>query len=193
MKKILCFFALIVLWLSVSGQAVERIESAAGCGIKLKKEGKGTARGKDKLKLSEEGNYFGSASRDPEAVDATTLFVDKSSDGSVVYLSWNEDDSPFVVSRSADPSFQKEVEVLEKDISAGGMQILARTNKTLECYDVSGGSVVSYPSQGIGYDPDPAPSVPTIAGNVLWWGDNFQIWSNYLEPFAKGNVIQMGD
>lgn len=179
MKKILFLFFLFAFWISAVGQLIERIETAGGCGVKAK-------RGEIKSKrdvgdiLFKEERFLRSVPPNPETADPTVLFVDKSSDGSVLYLSWNEDDSPFIVSRSTDPSFQSGVEILEKDAAIGETQIGARTDKTLECFDVSGGSVLSYPSQGIGYDPDPSPSIPTVASNVLWWGDPFDISANYL-------------
>jgi len=68
-----------------------------------------------------------------------------------------------------------------------------RQNKILECFDVSGKSVVSYPAQAIGYDPDPLPSVPQVYSNVYWWGDTLTINSNYLDPIAKANMMPMRD
>ena len=188
MKRVICIFVLIVFYVGVMGQVVERIEGNGLCGAKAKRGGKVT-------KKSEKGEIISYSKSPPhtEAVDPTLLVVNKNDDATVLYLSWNEDDSPFLVSRSTDPSFQAGVEVLEKDAATGAMQISSRQDKMLECFDVSGMSVVSYPTQGIGYDPDPPPSIPSLSSNVLWWGDELDITSNYLEPTAKSNFIQMGD
>jgi hypothetical protein len=189
MKRVICILVLIVFYVGVMGQVVERIEGKGLCGAKAKRGGK-------VIKKSEKGeivSYLKTPPPHTEAVDPTLLVVNKNDDATVLYLSWNEDDSPFLVSRSTDPSFQAGVEVLEKDATIGTMQISSRADKILECFDVSGRSVVSYPTQGIGYDPDPPPSIPSLGSNVLWWGDELDITSNYLEPTAKSNFIQMGD
>lgn len=53
--------------------------------------------------------------------------------------------------------------------------------------------VTSPAVQGIGYDPEPAPAVPTLGSNGLWWGDSVTLIGNYMDKIAKGNTVAMYD
>jgi hypothetical protein len=177
----------------------EFIKGDGGCGLEMKPRGGGVdVKALSAHSKEEEAKYFSqgglsTSNPTPETTDPTTLFVDISDDDSTLYLNWNGDDSPFVISRSSDPSFQQDVEVIEKEAEATSIEISPKQDKLLECFDVSGKSVVSYPAQGIGYDPDPLPSVPQVNANTFWWGDTLTINSNYLDPIAKANLMPMGD
>ncbi|HQO18730.1 MAG TPA: hypothetical protein PLA03_00015 [Acidobacteriota bacterium] len=100
----------------------------------------------------------------PEMFDPTTLYVAKSEDGTTLYLSWNGDDPLFNVFKCYEPSFQNGVITLEKDSSATSYELAANSAKTLECFETAGASVVSLPVQGMGYEPEPSPDVPSADG-----------------------------
>ena len=128
-----------------------------------------------------------------EMIDLTTLYVAKSEDGTVLYLSWNYDDPLFNVFKCYEPSFQNGVATLGKELAVDSLEVAANVSKTLECFEVAGASVASAATQGMGYDPEPSPTVPTTEDVGLWWGDEVTLSANYLDLIPKGNIAYMGD
>ncbi len=130
----------------------------------------------------------------PEAADSTALSVTKAWDGTTwqITLSWSGEIGPYTVSYSSDPTFQSGVASLAKNSSAASMTLPA-DSPNLECYSVTDSSIASPAVQGMGYDPEPAPSVPTASGNGLWWGDSITFVGNYLDPIPTGNTAEMYD
>lgn len=134
----------------------------------------------------------------PAMLDPTTLYVAKSEDGETLYLSWNGDDPLFNVFKCYEPSFQNGVITLAKDSSATSYELAANSAKTLECFETAGASVVSLPVQGMGYEPEPAPEVPSVSGESFWWSDEsdnspITLSGNYLDLIPKGNATFMFD
>lgn len=131
----------------------------------------------------------------PRTLDPTILDAVESWNGSSwdIILNWNSTDQPFVLSTSPDPTFQNGVKVLGKDVAVTTYSKPADPDKILECFDVSGNSVLSAPDIGIGYTPDPDPSISSIIGEGHWWGDTVTIYGSYLDSYAKGNISYMYD
>ncbi len=125
-----------------------------------------------------------------EAADPTTLTVLKAwvSGAWQLILNWTGSSGPFTVSYSPTPSFQNGVQTLQQGTSSTTMTQNADTSKTLECFEVTDASVISEPVQGIGYDPAPAPTVPTFASAFYWWGQNVTLSASYLDPIPQSNV-----
>lgn len=126
----------------------------------------------------------------PEAIDPVTLTVLKSwvSGAWQLALGWTGSSGPFTVSYSTTPSFQNGVQTLQQGTSSTGLTQNADTSKNLECFEVTDASAVSEPVQGMGYDPTPAPTVPTFASSFYWWGQDVTLSANYLDPIPQNNV-----
>lgn len=126
----------------------------------------------------------------PEAIDPVTLTVLKSwiSGAWQLALGWTGSSGPFTVSYSTTPSFQNGVQTLQQGTSSTGLTQNADTSKNLECFEVTDASAVSEPVQGMGYDPVPAPTVPTFASTFYWWGQDVTLSANYLDPIPQSNV-----
>ena len=131
----------------------------------------------------------------PEAVDPTTLMVSKTANGTnwTINLSWSGGTSPYTVSYCQEPSFQREPQTLAEGVSNTAMSTPAVSTAALECYAVTDATTVSQAVQGMGYDPTPAPTDPTVSANGLWWGDSVTFTSNNLDPNPTGDLVQMGD
>ena len=80
-----------------------------------------------------------------------------------------------------------------KELAVDSLEVAANVSKTLECFEVAGASVASAATQGMGYDPEPSPTVPTTEDVGLWWGDEVTLSANYLDLIPKGNIAYMGD
>jgi hypothetical protein len=134
------------------------------------------------------------ASPIPEATDPTGLTVTKAWDGTnwQVTLSWSGGFGPYTVSYCNDPTFQSGVVTMAKTPSGSSMT-LQGGSQNLECYVVTDASTVSPAVQGMGYDPQPPPTVPTTSGTGLWWGDSVTFTGNYLDPIPAGNIAEMYD
>ena len=131
----------------------------------------------------------------PEATDATSLTVTKSWNGSGwdITLSWGGGTPTYTVSWCPDPTFQSGVQTLAKDSTLTGLTVAANASTTLECFAVTDSTIVSPAVQGMGYDPEPAPAVPTLGSDGLWWGDSITLIGNYMDLIPKGNVVAMYD
>ena len=131
----------------------------------------------------------------PEAVDPTTLMVSKTANGTgwTINLSWSGGTSPYTVSYCQEPSFQREPQTLAEGTANTAMSTPAVSAAALECYAVTDATTVSQAVQGMGYDPTPAPTDPTVNTNGVWWGDSVTFTSNNLDPNPTGDLVQMGD
>lgn len=131
----------------------------------------------------------------PEVADPTLLTVSKVWDGVnwIIHLLWNDGDGPFTVSYSPSPSFQSGVKTLEKGTSATSSDVTADPGKALEVFDVAGQTALSSATQGMGYDPEPFPTVGTVSGTGFWWGDALTFSGTYMDPIAASNVAYMMD
>ncbi len=134
----------------------------------------------------------------PEVADPTMLTLSKVWDGAnwIINLLWNDGDGPFTVSYSPDPSFQNGVKTLEKGTNATSRSVTADPGKALEVFDVAGQTALSSAAQGMGYDPEPLPTVGTVnavIGTSLWWGNDVKITGTYLDPIPKSNTAYMMD
>ncbi len=138
---------------------------------------------------------YGEIFPSPYATDPTGLTVTRTANGSgwTINLSWTGGTSPYTVSYSTDPGFRQGDETLAQGTAATTMSTQADGAASLECFTVTDSTTVSQAVQGTGYDPEPAPAAPSPNTNNLWWGDPVVFTSNYLDPIAKGNVVQMYD
>jgi hypothetical protein len=128
-----------------------------------------------------------------------TLSVQKSWNGSTwdLLLAWSGNAGVVTVSTSTNPSFQDAVVTLEKEYGLPSATIAEDSTRMLECFDVTDSTTASRAFQGMGFDPDPPPGPPTLAGglssrNLLadkWWGDVLSINSRYLAPVPTANFI----
>jgi hypothetical protein len=134
----------------------------------------------------------------PEATDPTGLTVTKTWNSSTsnwdIVLNWSGGASSYgyTVSYCADPSFQSGVISLAKGTPAITITLHAGSPR-LECYAVTSSATVSPAVQGMGYDPEPAPSTPTPSATGLWWGDSITLSANYLDPIPTANTTFMYD
>jgi hypothetical protein len=131
----------------------------------------------------------------PEVADPTNLTLSKFWDGVnwIINLLWNDGDGPFTVSYSPSPSFQSGVKTLEKGTSATSTSVTADPGKALEVFDVAGQTALSSAVQGLGYDPEPFPTVNTVSATGFWWGDEVTFTGTYMDSIAASNVAYMMD
>ncbi len=131
----------------------------------------------------------------PKTTDPVELTVTKTPSGSdwLLGLDWSGSAGPFDLVYSPGPLFQSGVATLAKGTTATSFSRLANAGAPLECYEVADATVSGEAVLGMGYTPEPAPDVPAPDGNGLWWGDTITFTSNYLDPIAQGNFMQMYD
>ena len=136
---------------------------------------------------------FAALAPSAEAADPVVLTVSKSGSGPTLTLGWSGGTSPHRVSYSSDPSFQSGVKTLGAALSSSSWETAADSTKNLECFDVTDAEGVSAAVRGMGFDPEPAPTVPVVVNDGLWWGDSLSLDSGYLDLIPAANTLGLYD
>lgn len=130
----------------------------------------------------------------PAAADPVALGVSKVrlANGSwQVTLTWTGGVAPYTVVGAGNGAFTSGVVTLGSGLAGPPFVWTGATVPAF--FNVTDGSVVSKAVEGIGYDPAPAPTVPTPNLTTVWWGDEIQLSSSYLDPIAAANAAFMFD
>jgi len=129
----------------------------------------------------------------PEADDTVLLSVLKSWDSGTgtwqVTMDWSGGTTPFTVSYSTDPSFQRGDRTLDMYTSSTTLTVAANSAATLECFAVTDADGVSPSVQGTGSDPYPDIPAPTILQDGKWRGDTVTLNANYLDLMPEENFV----
>ncbi|MEW6477803.1 MAG: hypothetical protein AB1679_36620, partial [Actinomycetota bacterium] len=108
-----------------------------------------------------------------------------------VTLTWTGGTAPYTVVGAGNGAFTSGVATLGSGLAGPPFVWTGATVPAF--FNVTDGSVVSKAVEGIGYDPAPAPTAPTPNLTTVWWGDEIQLGSSYLDPIAAANTAFMFD
>lgn len=128
-----------------------------------------------------------------EADDAVSLSVSKTWDSGTgtwqLTMAWSGGTSPYTVSYSTDPSFQRNDRTLETNTASSALSLAADATASLECFAVTDADGVSPAVQGMGSDPYPDLPAPTIQQDGLWWGDSLTLNGGYLDLMPEETFL----
>ena len=128
-----------------------------------------------------------------EADDAVSLSVSKTWDSGTgtwqLTMTWWGGTSPYTVSYSTDPSFQRNDRTLEMNTASSALSFAADATASLECFAVTDADGVSPAVQGMGSDPYPDLPAPTIQLDGLWWGDSLTLNGGYLDLMPEETFL----
>ena len=128
-----------------------------------------------------------------EADDAVSLSVSKTWDSGAgtwqLTMTWSGGTSPYTVSYSTDPSFQRNDRTLEMNTASSALSFAADATASLECFAVTDADGVSPAVQGMGSDPYPDLPAPTIQQDGLWWGDSLTLNGGYLDLMPEETFL----
>jgi hypothetical protein len=131
--------------------------------------------------------YADLRSGDPVVVVETikTLIDD---DHYLLELTWSGGTMPYSVVKSLVGPFDRTVTTLATELEANSLVIEMEISDLPAFFNVFDSSVVSPAVQGMGFDPLPAPTAPTVTPSAAWWGDTITLSASYLDPIARANV-----
>lgn len=105
-----------------------------------------------------------------------------------VVLNWLGGTLPYTVATALNATFDNGVKTVADAVTATTATVTVNTTAVLNCFDVSDASTLNEATQGMGYTPQPAPTLPVPDVQSPWWGGTVEFVASYLDPIAQANT-----